>query len=89
MYNKYYRIKERKETKTMKTNILHTIKNHEAKSRERYYSKAGKFEWMYSKTMQNLKKKWVCLNEEAVAQGLAKQTGDDEFNGYDFSDVCA
>ena len=46
---------------------------------------------IYGKKMQDLRTRWVVLQEQAVIEGLAEKTSimDDEFNGYNFGDVCA
>lgn len=46
---------------------------------------------MYSKKMQSLMDRWVALKELAVLEGTSKRTKphQNEFDGYDFGDVCA
>lgn len=71
----------------MKTTILNKIARKEKTARNAYA--AGNS--MYSKKMQTLRSEWIKLYEEAVELGLAKKTSisEDEYNDYNFGDVCA
>lgn len=79
---------ETKERKTaMKTTILNKIAKKE-KTAKNAYAKGNK---MFGQKMQTLRTEWIALCEEAVSQGIIKKTStsENEYNGYNFGDVCA